>query len=294
SGYLMSGSLSQHSLRQVFQSRVKSLLVPFVVLGLLCALVTNALNALFHVPSVPIFQNLAVQLFFDPSVWFLWVLFAVSALLMYSVALRKFVGWGGFAGVYVLLMALPYSYAALYHIKWFYLFYLAGYGFHQRPIKVSGKGINAFVFVLALGFFTWFLTFWRANDYVYINKMHFAPDDYIAQVLRLAYRYIIGFLGIVIVFYAAAFLSRTRISSLLGAVGVYALDIYIVQTFLVEGVYPRLVHKAGWCLDFNSPQVLYIMAPLMTMVFVGACMLISKFFIRKVPLFNRLLLGGRA
>jgi len=83
-------------------------------------------------------------------------------------------------------------------------------------------------------------------------------------------------------------------ASLLGYTGTYALDIYIIQMFLLEGVYPRLIYKYNFHLDFNSLHILFIVAPLITMFFVGACILISKLLIRKIQVFNKLLLGGRA
>jgi fucose 4-O-acetylase-like acetyltransferase len=296
SGYLMAYSLNRNSLQAVFKSRCRSLFIPFVSLAILCTITGYVLNIIFgnNSGSLDILKDLADQLALRPSVWFLFTLFVLSSVLIYSVKLEKRFGVIVFAGIYFLLMSIPYNnYCALYYIKWFYLFYLAGYFLNKYNIKVSNPIVKAMVLVVSLILFAWLLTYWTTSDYIYINKMNFIPTQYLDGFLRLIYRYVMAFLGITIIFCIGEYLSKIKMASLLGTIGTYSLDIYIIQMLIVEGVYPRVIHKANIHLDFNSPLVLYMVAPLIAIFFVGACILISKWLIRKNRLLDRLLLGGR-
>ena len=303
SGYLMANSLNRNSVGDVFKARCKSLLVPFVSLSLLGCIVAYVLNIIFgnNTGRIDIAGDLVNQLLLNPVVWFLITLFILSSALLCSVMLEKRFGMIIFVFIYFLIMAIPFNnYCALYYVKWFYLFYLAGYFLNrgQRPILFDmltnkNRALSPIFLLVSLIVFSWLITYWTNNDYIYINKMNFVSNQYFYEVLRVIYRYIMGFLGIIIIFYMGQYLSKTKVASFLGIIGIYSLDIYIIQMFLIEGVYPKLVYKANIHLDFNSPSVLYIIAPLITVFFVGACMVISKLLIRKNPLLNKLLLGGR-
>jgi len=296
SGFLMASSLNRKSVGDVFVARVKSLLLPFMSLVFLGTIITYVLNRIFgyDIASVNITGSLVDQLFFKPSVWFLFTLFALSGILAYSVKLEKYFGGVIFAVIYFLLMIIPYNeYCALYYIKWFYPFYLAGYLFNKYNVKVPGVLISAGILPVSLGLFSWLVIYWHTNDYIYINKMNFMSYQYFSETLRLMYRYIMGFLGIILVFYLSGYLVRSKAGALLGKIGAYSLDIYIIQMFILEGIYPRLIYKVQVHLDLGSPLTLYVAAPLIAMFFVGVCILSSKLLIRKYRLLNALLLGGR-
>mgnify|MGYP003392391984 CR=1 FL=1 len=297
SGYLMANSLNRNSVREVFKSRCKSLFVPFVSLSVLGGIMIYALGIIFgnNLGRVDILGDLADQLLLNPLVWFLFTLFVMSSVLLYSVKLEKHFGVIIFGPIYLLIMIIPYNnYCALYYIKWFYLFYAAGYFLNRYNIKISNTALKAMVLLVSLIMFSLLVTYWTKNDYIYINKMNFVSTQYFYEFLRVIYRYIMGFLGIIIVFYLGSCLLKTKMASFLGHIGMYSLDIYIIQMLTLEGIYPRWIYKARIHLDFSSPYVLYIVAPLITIFFVGTCVLISKFLIRKNYLLNKLLLGGRA
>jgi hypothetical protein len=259
-------------------------------------MMTSLLNAIFGntIGRSDLAGDLVDQLFLKPSVWFLFTLFVLSGVLAYSVKLEKNFGVIIFAVIYFLLMIIPYNnYCALYYIKWFYLFYLAGYFFNKYNVKVSNTAVQILVLPVSLVLFCWLLTYWHTNDYIYVNKMDFMSYQYFDEILRVMYRYIMGFLGIILIFYLSGYLLKSKAAAFLGEIGVYSLDIYIIQMFLLEGIYPRLIYKAQIHLDLNSPFIFYIVVPLIAMFFVGVCVLSSKLLIRKNRLLNALLLGGR-
>ena len=293
SGYLMAFSLSKRSLAGNFKHKCDSLLVPFIFLGSIGIAVSYALNILFgNSVGAPNFsQNLLDQLLLKPSVWFLFTLFIMSCLLLYSVNWEKRFGPAVFLVFYFLIGIIPYKdYGCLYYIKWFYLFFLAGYFMNKYNMKITHKAVQAGVFLIALFLFIMLMPYWKTQDYIYINKMALGSTQ---DVLRLMYRYLMGFLGIGMVFYIGILLTKIRQAAFLGVIGRYSLDIYIIQMLIVEGIYPRIAYKTHSHIDFNSSVGLYVWTGLLVIFFVGLCMLISKLLIRKNHLLSRLLLGGR-
>lgn len=289
SGYLMFFSLSRRNEAEVFKSRCKSLLVPFVswgILGIISGYIVNVWDGKGLGINLP--WDLADQLLIHPAVWFLFTLFVLSCLLLAAVKLEKRFGAWIFAAVYLLLLAIPYNdYCSIYYIKWFYVFYAAGYLVNKHGITITDRALNLAVFAVSLLLFIILVSFWTVDDFIYINKMGFGLN-------RLGYRYLVGFLGIVIVLYTGALCSKTKIGGFLDYVGIYSLDIYLIQRYIVEGLYPRLVQRLHLSFDFNSPLFLYVFAPVAALLLTGLCVVISRALIRKSDVLNRLLLGGRA
>jgi len=296
SGYLVALSLKKRSPMDVFKRKFDSLLVPFVSLAILGIIVSYGLNILFANNSggVNFLQDLLDQLLLKPSVWFLFTLFILNCLLLCSVHWAKRFGPAIFLGTYFLILVIPYNdYFCFYYIKWFYLFFLAGYFISPYDLRITHQTIRTVAVGISVLIFIGLLPYWTTQDYIYINRMNFESHRYVYEIVRIVYRYMMGFLGIMISFYTGKYLTRTPIASFLESVGTYSLDIYIIQMCIVEGIYPRLMGRAHGYFDFNSPWVLYVGAPVLTMFFVGLCMLISKLLIRKDLLLGRVLLGGR-
>ncbi|MBP6343886.1 MAG: hypothetical protein KA403_08130, partial [Candidatus Omnitrophica bacterium] len=108
------------------------------------------------------------------------------------------------------------------------------------------------------------------------------------------YRYGVGLLGILIAWRLGALLSGTKVGDLLTLVGVYSLDIYLVQRYLVEGIYPRIVAGTQLKFDFAAPLFFCIWVPAVVCFFIYLCMMVSKLLIRRYNVLNRLLLGVKA
>ncbi len=280
SGYLIAFSLNKRSPLEVFKTRCKSLLVPLVAWGIL-GLITN------YCLKIPL----------NSSIWFVWFLFTLfmsSFLLLCSVELEKRLGLVAFGLVYVCLLIIPYNdFCFLYYIKWFYLFYIAGYFVNRWKLAISSKISRGVVFIISLAAFVGLVGYWTTSDYIYINQMNFLSNHYLDEVLRIAYRYVLGFLGIILVFFVGKSFLNTKVSSWLGVVGFYSLDIYLIQRYIVEGIYPIFLSKTHVKFDSNSPVFIYVFVPLMAMFFIGLCVIISKLFIRKSSVLTKLLLGGR-
>ena len=296
SGYLLAFSLKRKSAGETVKSRYVSLFVPFIAWGVLDIVVNHILGivdgkglAIINVP-----YELASNLFLNPAVWFLFTLFILSAVLVYSVELSKRFGMMIVPCVYLLIACLPFNeYCALYYIKWFYMFYLTGYYINIYGEHLIQRFNHVSWFVIATILFVVLLSFWTKSDYIYVHKMTLLSDHYWEDAVRFVYRYGIGFIGIAMIFYVGVFCLNNRVGQLLSVIGTYSLDVYLIQRYVVEGVYPRVLEKMHWPIDFNAGIVLYGVVPFIAVLLVGLCILISKFGIRKNVFLSRILLGGR-
>ena len=287
SGYLIAASLKRRSIRDTFKIRVKSLFIPFVIWSLLDMLVNDIINLS---GELNVFEYLVLK----PSVWFLFTLFAASVLVLASARLQKKFGLAIFVVIYLLILVIPFNeYAALYYIKWFYLFYVAGYLIHEYGSGWIARFNNTATFVTVFFVFLVLLPFWTRNDYIYVNKMYFLSSDYVLEISRYSYVYLIGFVGIVLAFFIGAHLSKTKAVTLLENIGIYSLDIYLLQRYLVEGLYPKVLKQFNLSFDYNSSLFLCVFCPLVTAAAVALCIVISKFIIRKISILHTLLLGHR-
>ncbi len=296
SGYLLAYSLSRSSVPEVLNSRYKRLFVPFIAWGIL-GIFTDYFLSLIDGKSIGNINfplDLVNQLFLNPTIWFLFTLFILSCLLLFSIKLEKRFGKIIYAIIYFLILVIPLNdYCSLYYIKWFYLFYMIGYIINKYGMNLINKYNNAIVLVISSILFVLLASTWTKSDYIYLNKMGFESNQYFLEILRLLYRYFVAFLGILIAFYIGMHFSKTKMVYILDNIGIYSLDIYLIQRYVVEGIYPRFVNKSKINFDFNSPLFLCIYAPLVAMLFVYVCILISKLLIRRNYLLNTLLLGSR-
>jgi fucose 4-O-acetylase-like acetyltransferase len=286
SGYLLAYSLEKRSWQEVLIVRCKTVLVPCLcwdALGLITAYGLYLVNG----------EWLGSKAWF---IWFLYALFGLNALLLASLGLKKILGPACIWVVYGLVLVLPFSdFGALYFIKWFYLFFLAGYLLSKNKIPIIATRGWALVFTVCLVIYLALLRYggWGKDDYIALNHLHILSDDPVRGLMRLAYRYALGGLGILMSLQLAAGLSTTKAGKYLGIIGANTLGIYVIQRYVIEGLYPRLFAKAHLCMDFGSPLFSMLYVPAVTALGVYLCMLISKHGLTKSKILNGLFLGGR-
>ena len=282
SGYLLAGSLGRRRIPEVFYSRVRGLLVPYLAWGAVGLGVALILG------------SAAGPLLSEPSAWFLFVLFSLSAILL------AVLQWGGrfrmvmIVGIYFLLLMVPGNeHFDLYYIQWFYPFLMAGYFFAQWGRAPDIRRHFLPVTAVALILFVSLAARWGRNDYIYVNRMQFAPGDLINEAGRLVYRYAAAFTGIVLVFGIGHYLRGTKAGGALAWIGVYSLDIYLLQRFIVEGAYGKIAGVIPVRWDTNGAFFLGVMAPLVTAFLTAVCIGVSVGIFRRQALLNRFFLGGR-
>ncbi len=294
SGYSIVFSLGRKSILDVFKARCRSLLVPYAIWGALGVMTMSLLDVIagkavniLHWPVA-----LADELLWHPVIWFLFTLFAACGLLLSSIKLQERLGLWAFALVYLGLMGIASNQSfALYYVQWFYLFYLAGYLFNRYGPVTRDWRMRPVVFAGVLFAFTALVLLWGKNDYIYVNRMIFTREQFGVQALRLVYRYCAGGLGIALIFHIGAYLARTRVQAFLIEIGVYSLGIYLLQRYIVEGLYARLAGRMPVGLMADTWSLAWFLAPAATLVFVCLCWSLVRALTRRDPVLGAVLFG---
>jgi fucose 4-O-acetylase-like acetyltransferase len=296
SGYVMAFSLNRRSIEENFKGRIQTLLVPFIAWSLLAMLSVGLLNVISSgdVSLSYWAEHLAQDLLVNPIIWFLWTLFVSTCLLLLSVQLEKKVGLWAYGVICGVLWLIPFKeYGALYYVQWFYVFYAAGYLWNRYEVKVANGLIRGAIVTMSLFLFVLLASQWTKQDYIYTHHMQFQSSNHIQELIRMLYRYTVGFLGIILIFNLAEYVGRTQLQKIVTTIGIFSLDIFLIQMYIVEGIYPIAVKYWQVTFDFNGPLFLGVYVPVMAMLFIGVCVLISKVFIRSNLRLNKFLLGGR-
>ncbi|MFT5387302.1 MAG: fucose 4-O-acetylase-like acetyltransferase [Candidatus Omnitrophota bacterium] len=295
SGYTLVFSLQKRSLLQVVVSRCRTLFIPFIswsILGTLSLFLLGGLGGQgFVLNTLPkYFLN---DLILDPLLWFLITLFVSSLILVASINLEKRVGLVAHVFVYLLVISIPlHTFLSIYYIKWFYPFYVLGYFLHRYKVCLSSIMVRNILFVLSLVTLTSLLSFWHRDDFVYVNTMSFAFDDLFSETFTYIYRYAVSIFGIVVFGFVCLYLSKTKIQNGLVVLGVYSLDVYLIQRYIVEGAYPLVVSKFQTQFDFTAPMYLYVCGPIVTLIVSLICIIISRKIMRNNAMLSKFLFGA--
>ena len=295
-GYLMAGSLERKSPGAVFVSRCQSLLIPFLVWGVLGVFTNGALDVLDGKKGAvgAFYWGFIDQLVVNPSVWFLSTLFMLSALLLFSVQLRERFGVLTFWFVGLLVILIPWNqYGGIYYVQWFLPFYFLGYFANHFQAIIRRQWLSAMPVAAAFVAFCVLESFWVKVDYIYVNKMVFHPGHFIEEALGLVYRVFVGFLGILCSWSVGSVISGSGLGAALSYIGGYALDIYLIQRYLVEGLYPRLAGGLRIAAIVDAPVLFYSFVLFAGVFSVLMCIFLSNVFIRRNQWLNRLSLGAR-
>ena len=288
SGYLLANSLSKRSVSEVLNARVKSLFVPFVAWSILGIAVSLGLKPMLD--GKIIICEIIDQVCLNPAVWFLWTLFAVAVLALFASHMSiKFSKAAHMLVCGVIIFFPVNQYAGVYYIQWFYIFFIAGFGLFHWQARHEIRYLKI-IFWISLVVFIVLQSFWNKSDYIYINKMTFHSGT---DLLRLLYRYLIGFLGIIVVLGVSWHASKVKHLSFLEKFGFYSLDIYLLQRFLLEGLYGCLIAKWSMAFDHRSTLFLAAYVPAMAFIFAEICIFISLMTLRKYTVLSTLFLGAR-
>lgn len=302
SGYLVAYSLRRKSVSDVFKARCQNLLWPYFVWGTMGVLALYLMNARSgDLSSMSFFSDWVSQLLIVPQIWFLWTLFFCSAILLIGVYLEKFIGLAVYPVLWSLLLLLPSKeHYGLFYIVWFSPFYMLGYLISRAGSAFIARLNKISVLLICLAAFVVLVTWWSYEDYIYNNKMAIAYPYALADIVDLIYRYLVGLLGIGLAFFAGSYLSKHAISRrepiggrFWAFIGGYSLEIYLLQCFLVEGLFQRIWPKTGIALDPYSLMFLAVFAPVLTLLTVGFCIAVAKWLIRSNPVTNMVFLGRK-
>lgn len=269
SGYLYFQSVNRRSLKGLIQSRIKQLLIPFLIWSFLYLIVYRWQ---FSHTVVQWIKNYIYNLPF--FFWFIWSLLIASFCVIIINKLFKdsLIAYFIF---FAFILMLPNG-LGFYYTKYMVPYFFAGYLVHKYHLKT-----NNIIFISALILFMLMWYFWKNEYYIYTTTMVTKLND-IKGIIDDSYRYIAGFAGILVFITVVKKLPDLKIFEVLGK---NTLGIYLISCFLNSYLY---------LLGFNYNPFFYnfVYTPFLTVIMIAFCVGLST-LINKNTVLNQLLLGGR-
>lgn len=285
SGYLGAGALSRLSYPKLVTSRLRSIVVPFVLWTLVLA-VTFGLFILLRgdgLPLVPMAKHFVGALVFpERGLWFLWVLFLCYCLAGLAWQLPARWRWPAVALLTAAVWAVPLNLQLAWtQLKWMLPFFLAGVAAKQFTAALS-RHATLLLAVSAVAFVV-LRFFWHRDDSVYLNRMQFVGSP-VALAGHLAFRYAIALAGSVALILLVRLASHHMSLDFMAKLGTASLGIYTVQQIFANelGNFPA---PTGAAFSFG-----YVPLVVVAMVAVSYAATVA---IGRWPLASELLLGGR-
>lgn len=297
SGYLAYGSIKRRSLTKNLQSKIKTLLIPYVVWTVILTIANMLLVFLSkrEFNFIEFGRMLIHNLFLNPSIWFLYVLFIFYIMLYMTVFLQKnSTNWAFFV-IPILIFFIPFETTfGTHYIQFFYPFFLIGYLISKYRLSnfLTSKNKYKVVFFLSLlVIYLLLIICWEKSDYIYINLMELNVNSGILIGLGdVIYRYTIAFTGIAIVMLFSSWVTNPKSVSFLESVGRSTLQVYLIQTLTVSFLYRYLVDIIGFPLATNS-WIFIVYSILFTIINIILCIWIAKKVIGKNDKLHVLLFG---
>ncbi len=269
SGYLYYQSVNRRNFKDLIISRIKQLLIPFLIWSFFYLLVYRWQ---FSHTLMQWIKNYIYNLPF--FFWFIWSLL-ISSLCV--VAVNKFFKdkLVAYFILFILILLLPNG-LGFYYTKYMVPYFFAGYLVHKYHFKT-----NKVVFLLSFIVFTVMWYFWKNDYYIYSTTMVSKLSDF-KGMYDDSYRYIAGFLGILVFITLIKKLPDFKVFEVLGR---NTLGIYFISSFLNSYLYLLGLHYDQFWYNF-------IYTPVLTIIIVAFCVGLSM-LINKSKILNQYLLGGR-
>jgi len=277
SGYLFYFSLNRHTGKEVVKSRISTLLVPVFCWTFLPFFLGIRENGEISAAGlVKAYLRTAISNF-----WFLWAIFYCSIVVL---AVNKWMKDSMFiyAALAIVSLYLPDAYN-LNLYKYMYPFFVLGYLYHKRGGSFQGK------YAVLPGFLAYLLmlVFFTRDSYIYTTGHTLLGKDWLNQLGIDIYRFVIGLTGSVLVIVILNHIVE-RIpglwSEILAFIGRNSIGIYLISGFFFPYVLPRLT---------RGLQGINQLAVLGETTVITAGSLAITLLIKRVRIFNNLLLGGR-
>ena len=216
----------------------------------------------------------------DYGLWFLWVLFLchLSLWTSFKVSYRR----GSYLIVSAIIVALlPLTKTlGLHFLKWYYIFFLAGFIF-AKQVAVFAK-IRKKMEVAVIIAFPISVAFWHRTKLPIFSK--WLPSSffdgtipYMGTLVQYTYKLLVAILGIGFVYAVISRICRNKtICAVLGWFGLFSLEIYVV-------------HQSLLFLSIGAGMVKVVS----TAIIATCISLMIAFVLKKNPLLNFCFYGGR-
>lgn len=269
SGYLYYQSVNRRSFKDLIISRINQLLIPFLIWSFFYLIVFRW--GVSHTP-VQWIKNYIYNLPF--FFWFIWSLLISS---FSAIVINKFLkdSLTAYFILFIIILLLPNG-LGFFYTKYMVPYFFAGYFVHKYGLKTSN-----FIFILSSIVFVLMWYFWKNEYYIYTTTMVTKLSD-VKGMFDDSYRYIAGFLGILVFITLIEKLPDFKVFETLGR---YTLGIYFISSFLNPYLYLLGLHYDPFWYSF-------IYTPFLTIIIVAFCVGLSL-LIHKNKILNQYLLGGR-
>ena len=285
SGYFATPSMNLNPIRFFVKKNIR-LLLPCISWGILIWLVVDVGYPLSR-QSSPSLNQLLYSLVF--GFWFL-----KSTLLCYMIA------YCGIKSrmsklIWIPVTLLVCKFIAMYNIEYMYPCFLLGMALNKIKNRWQDKTI--FLFIISLIVFFILLIFWDKSFWQPVPSLRSAFFDrniipYLAFAYKFSYRIAIGVFGsLTFIFLFHVLFSkdqRLKLIDLCCSYGQYTLEIYIVQTIIVEMIMAKyiILDDIGFIM-FN-----FVIAPFLTILILIVCVMVIK-VIYKFKFFSFWLFGKK-
>jgi fucose 4-O-acetylase-like acetyltransferase len=249
SGYIFSYTVARHSFSQILRSRFTQLLLPIFVWNALFSIVR------FARIDTPLTIPLMAKSYLSSSVnylWFLWALFFCSLLVA---VVHRFLRDNSFVyvAVFIVLFFVPDIYSSG-NYKFMYPYFVVAYLYNHRQwgkAKIVKMVNNWFIFILLVVLFIVLVVLYKRDYYIYISGYALLGKDIILQLGIDMYRFLVGFVGSVVVI-LAVYAMRSWLAEVehgvVSAIGRASLGIYIISGGMFIYLLPELT--GGWHLNY--------------------------------------------
>jgi len=269
SGYLYYFSIHKRSLQDLISSRIKQLLIPFLIWSLFFLMVFRW--GLSHSP-IQWVKNYIYNLPF--FFWFIWSLLICS---FCNIIINKLFKDSLIAYflLFLIIVLLPND-LGFFYIKYMIPYFFAGYLVHKYALRTNNiVFISSFVVFVAM----WY--FWKSEYYIYTTLMATKVQD-LKGMYNDCYRYIAGFAGILTFMALVKRLPNSKVFEILGR---NTLGIYFISSFFNPYLYLLALH-------YDPILYNFIYTPFLTATIIAVCVGLS-ILINKSKVVNEYLLGGR-
>jgi fucose 4-O-acetylase-like acetyltransferase len=237
------------------------------------------------------FNDFALHLIRNPSfgLWFFWVLFLCFVVLVTFLYIRLFIfsikHWVFdvlfWCFIAVFLMITPISIFGVQMLKWYFPFFITGFLFSKYKVYI-GKHLNI------VGQFSMLIFPILLSQYSYMDNLEFINylegfSGIVIEAIDKLYRFLIAFVGIVVVFIIVKEIIKIKQFEKLAWLGQYTMEIYAIHFYFVKIVGTNYVSG-----ELGESIIIATQA---TIIALTSSLLISFFFIRKSKILSFLLLG---
>jgi fucose 4-O-acetylase-like acetyltransferase len=281
SGYFFYFSCNKYSFREGVISRFTKVLLPVIVWATLYFIAYMSLSGehLSIKATVIYYIKLCTT-----SIWFLWAVFFCSLAVL---VVKHF--FKDNICIYLLLFLLTFvvpDFFIIFLYKFMYPFFVLGYLYNKHKTALQVRIKEGYLLIGLLLLYIVLMRFYVYDSFIYNGQYMHYNQDIPYQLYTDIYRLVVGLVGSVLVILILQFIFKNRqnnkVAALLGSLGVYSLGIYIITGYIQP-----LLTKVPFLDGFSYLNVFVV-----SLVVLGVSYGLT-YLLRKIPVTNKLLLGGR-